>query len=465
MKYLFILPLIFIVQSSNSYAIGPYINNGATVDDQATGLTWQQQTGDINHDGTITSGAYPDGDIAVWEDALAYCEDLILSGKSDWSLPNIIELRTIVDYSRYQPAIDSGFQCQAGIYCSSTTGHQNLASTSNRAGIDFEFGNRDISPGYVRCVRGGNASSTNRKINEIIYCSKEEGNEEIHSINSVGKNKKNLTDSSSSIDGTPSYSPDQKHIVFASNRIGNFDIYTMPAAGSSAPVNITNNSNDDGWPVWSPKGDKILFLSNRDDDKANHNVYTTDTDGKNVSRITFGYNVAHAVWSPDANQIAFASNGEIYIVKLSTGVVTQLTNNSWYDDYPSWSPDNKYIIYCSEQASGYPSKLDLFMMDISSKSTHVIMDSELDIRYPVWLPDGRLVFTIATEYGDALDQNSTREIYITKRKVQFDSTLTLSDLIRLTSNSVEDNHPMVAMPITGKQTVPDVIVPLLLRMK
>jgi hypothetical protein len=72
---------------------------------------------------------------------------------------------------------------------------------------------------------------------------------------------------------------------------------------------------------------------------------------------------------------------------------------------------------------------------------------------------------MATEYGDAPDQNSTREIYITKRKVQFDSTLTLSDLIRLTSNSVEDNHPMVAMPITGKQTVPDIIVPLLLRMK
>lgn len=110
---------------------------------------------------------------------------------------------------------------------------------------------------------------------------------------------------------------------------------------------------------------------------------------------------------------------------------------------PSWSPDNKYIIYSSAQISNNDDRLDLFMIDIDSKSINTIMeDDELDIRYPVWLPNGRVVFVMATE-----NQKSTREIFITKGKVNFDSTLTLSDVTPLTENDFEDNHPMVAMPL------------------
>jgi hypothetical protein len=34
-----------------------------------------------------------------WQDAIDYCEDLTLGGYSDWRLPNINELQTIVDRS------------------------------------------------------------------------------------------------------------------------------------------------------------------------------------------------------------------------------------------------------------------------------------------------------------------------------------------------------------------------------
>ncbi len=459
MKKIFLF-FIFLFQVTISWAIGPYVNNGVTVNDQGTGLTWQQETADINNDGSITSEAYPNGDVAAWEDALSYCENLFFSEETDWRLPNIRELRSIADYSRYQPAIDPVFQCESSIYCSSTTGQPGYTYTNRRAGIDFEFGGRTTSPGYVRCVRGGISPVTSQP-NEIVYASRKDGNQEIYSMSLTGSNNKNLTNSSSSTDGTPSYSPDQKNIVFASDRTGNFDLYIMPAEGSSSPVNITNNPNDDGWPAWSPKGDKILFLSNRDDDKVNHNIYTTDTAGENVSRITFGYNIAHAVWSPDATRIAFASNREICIVQLSTGIVTQLTTNSYYDDYPSWSPDGKYIVYASAKISGNDNKLDMFIIDISSKAIKTIMEKEFDIRYPAWLPDGRIVFTMANEYGEGENQNSSREIYITKNKVQFSSTLTEDDITRLTFNDVEDNHPSVAMP-TRKIVVPCIIAPMLL---
>jgi TolB protein len=463
MKIRYIFFLYTLIFPALCLAIGPYTNNGAAIYDQATGLTWMQKTADTNNNGSITLD-----DALNWQDALAYCEGLELSGYSDWRVPNIRELKSLVDHRTSLAAVlDPIFQYEtayaACYYWSSTT---NRASYTNDARVVC-FGNgvpdqRDKvnDKSYVCCVRGG-LSPANQKTNEIVYASRKDGNEEIYSISLAGSNEKNLTNSSSSTDGTPSYSPDRKNIVFASNRTGNFDLYIMPAEGSSSPVNITNNPNDDGWPSWSPKGDKILFLSNRDDDKVNHNVYTTDTDGKNVSRITFGYNVAHAVWSPDANQIAFASNGEIYIVKLSTGVVTQLTNNSWYDDYPSWSPDGEYLVYASAKSSSNDNVLDLFMINIASKTFNTIFDNDLDIRYPAWLPDGRVVFAMANEYGFGENQNSTREIYITKNAVQFNSILTVGDIARLTFNDVEENHPNVAMS-ARKIPIPNIIAPILL---
>ena len=89
------------VRGSN-YGENQYLNNGdGTVTDQATGLMWQQ-----SDDGTGRN----------WEEALAYAENLNMAGYSDWRLPNVHELQSIVDYTRSlqetnSPAIDPIFSC------------------------------------------------------------------------------------------------------------------------------------------------------------------------------------------------------------------------------------------------------------------------------------------------------------------------------------------------------------------
>jgi hypothetical protein len=40
----------------------------------------------------------------MWKEALKYCEDLKYAGFSDWRLPNVNELKTLVDYSLKNPA-------------------------------------------------------------------------------------------------------------------------------------------------------------------------------------------------------------------------------------------------------------------------------------------------------------------------------------------------------------------------
>ncbi len=76
----------------NSYGVNNFENNGdGTVTDQATGLMWQQ----------ADSGSGLD-----WEAALAYAANSTLAGYSDWHLPNIKELQSIVDYTHSPSAED-----------------------------------------------------------------------------------------------------------------------------------------------------------------------------------------------------------------------------------------------------------------------------------------------------------------------------------------------------------------------
>ncbi len=74
------------VRGNPAYGINDFVDNGdATITDRATGLMWQQADDGVARD---------------WEDALAYAESETLAGYSDWRLPNVKELQSLVDYSR-----------------------------------------------------------------------------------------------------------------------------------------------------------------------------------------------------------------------------------------------------------------------------------------------------------------------------------------------------------------------------
>ena len=125
-------------------------NGDGTVTDTATCLMWQQATMDLNNDGTP--------DEMTWEQALDESEHLILAGYSDWRLPDYNEFVSIVDYSRYHPAIDTTVfpDTVSSDYWSSTT---NADYAYGAWCVNFyhgDDGSYDKSgSNYVRAVRGG----------------------------------------------------------------------------------------------------------------------------------------------------------------------------------------------------------------------------------------------------------------------------------------------------------------------
>lgn len=101
---------------------GRFVDNGdGTVTDNCTGLMWQQATADVNGDGEITDAEHPAGDSVDWQHALQYCESLESAGHTDWRLPNVIELQSIVDYERFDPAIDPVFSADMTWYWTSSS--------------------------------------------------------------------------------------------------------------------------------------------------------------------------------------------------------------------------------------------------------------------------------------------------------------------------------------------------------
>lgn len=109
-------------------------NNNETVTDNGTNLMWQDSD-KIIHDNNET----------YQKDAIKYCEGLKWAGYSDWRLPNINELSSIVDNTKHSPAIKEGFKY--------TKFDDYLSSTKGWA-IDFETGRiGGQGSGYMRCVR------------------------------------------------------------------------------------------------------------------------------------------------------------------------------------------------------------------------------------------------------------------------------------------------------------------------
>ncbi|MBN1421343.1 MAG: DUF1566 domain-containing protein [Planctomycetes bacterium] len=78
---------------------------------------WQKDTADVPGDGTVGGE-----DSVLWCDALRYCEGLTFAGYDDWRLPNIRELLSIVDYGRWDPAIDPVFRALPAWHWSSESG-------------------------------------------------------------------------------------------------------------------------------------------------------------------------------------------------------------------------------------------------------------------------------------------------------------------------------------------------------
>ena len=159
---------------------------------------------------------------------------------------------------------------------------------------------------------------------------------------------------------SPAWSGDGTKLAFSSSRNGNPEIYVADASGGGAR-RVTTDKGPDVSPVWNRKtNSQIAYVSGQ---TGLPQIYTMEGDGTNQQRMTDqGYAVSPN-WSPNGQFLTFAwvrkygpgepGSSDLYLMDIASKQWVQLTHDGGRNDFPSWSPDGRHIVFQSNR-SGSP---------------------------------------------------------------------------------------------------------------
>lgn len=201
-----------------------------------------------------------------------------------------------------------------------------------------------------------------------------------------GNITKQLT-TESRYDAEATISPKGDKIVFTSLRSGDLELYTMNLDGSDVKQ-ITNTLGYDGGACFSPDGSKIVWRASRpaaeevkaykdllDQDMVeptNLEIWVANADGSEAKQIT---SLGKANWAPtftpDGKNIIFCSNHtsergfpfNLYMIGVDGSGLEQLTFDDQFDSFPMFSPDGKKFVWCSNRNNGRTRDTNVFIAD------------------------------------------------------------------------------------------------------
>ena len=114
--------------------------DAATWRDPKTGFEWQGESA-----GKMT-----------WNQAQAYARSLCRDGKTDWRLPAVRELETLLDRTRYRPVMraEIPFRDTLSYWSSTTFGHNKNSAWIVMFDGAYVLSYYKTNEYHVRCVRG-----------------------------------------------------------------------------------------------------------------------------------------------------------------------------------------------------------------------------------------------------------------------------------------------------------------------
>ncbi|MBD3413140.1 MAG: Tol-Pal system beta propeller repeat protein TolB [Candidatus Aminicenantes bacterium] len=225
---------------------------------------------------------------------------------------------------------------------------------------------------------------------KIVFVSNRNGNDELYMMDYDGYNQTRLTFNKTR-DYMPAWSTDGKTIAYTAYNNQNAALYLFnPFEGTRTLV--TDHGTSFG-ADFSFDGKKMAFCST--EDESNSEIYISDTNGKNIRRLTFNNAIDTAPsWSPNNREIAFTSDRlgspQIYIMDAEGANIRRRSFGGNYHDAPAWAPTGDRIIYVSRVAAVF----DLYVLNLRTDRIIKLTEGYSRNESPSWSPDGRhIVFS------------------------------------------------------------------------
>jgi dipeptidyl aminopeptidase/acylaminoacyl peptidase len=247
-----------------------------------------------------------------------------------------------------------------------------------------------------------------------------EGNEvrnQVYLLNRLGGEAQRLTETVQDVDAFE-WAPDSKRLVLILRDASPQELEAAATKVEEEAEAKSISKRSKAQPPWvidrlQFKEDTIGYL-----DRRRSHLYVFDIHGKTMTQVTSGdYDDEDPVWSPDGRFLAFSSNRskpdpdatynwDIWVVAADNidkgGHLTQVTTGLGEDRSPAWSPDGKWITYCTQG--------DPHLFQYATKHVAVspamggpakVLTQALDrmATNPRFSPDGKSIYFIADDDG------------------------------------------------------------------
>jgi Tol biopolymer transport system component len=248
-------------------------------------------------------------------------------------------------------------------------------------------------------------------------------------------------------DYMPSWSPDDSEIAFASTRDNRRSVWAVHTASGAERVLATATANTDA-PSWGPAGQVVYHAAPAGASRlesasgpltggenafpfraswASPTEFFYVADGKirkrsltsptstivpftaalqvirpeytrrkrdfdsTTPRPVLG--VVRPVLSPDGKMVAFAAVGDIHVMPIG-GKPENLTQDSFLDTDPAWSPDGSQLVYSSDKGGD---QLQLWVRDMKTGHSREVTRLKTQPQGATWSPDGRRIAFFAVD--------------------------------------------------------------------
>ena len=233
------------------------------------------------------------------------------------------------------------------------------------------------------------------------------------------------------------FSPDGEYLSLKRNVDGKSQIFWMRTAGGEA-VQLTKHAIGVGNYKWTADGQKIFFVApvaKSEADKKKHDqddaifideapngqrqgqwnqLWVFDVKTKKA-RVLTGENLIVSSFdpSPDGTRVAYTARSEarrnqqnrteIYVLGVTDGVRTRLTENNAPEGNVLWAPDNGSILYSANDDQEWELRNSkLWTLDPDSREQRMLSaEFEGNVRGAVWTPDSTQILFVGQQGTDS----------------------------------------------------------------